>query len=171
MTTFFLRRHTTRPTTGHLEGPGLTLRCAIGRTGIVTAKREGDGGTPRAVLRILNIYIRRDRWPIRSSAFPIMTIQNHHGWCDDLKSPRYNRLVRLPFSGSHEVMWRQDDLYDIVLETDWNARPAIRGRGSAIFIHLARAGLKPTEGCIALSRKDMMLFLSRLTRDSCIVIR
>jgi L,D-peptidoglycan transpeptidase YkuD (ErfK/YbiS/YcfS/YnhG family) len=68
-------------------------------------------------------------------------------------------------------MWREDPLYDIVLETDWNARPAIRGRGSAIFIHIARPGLKPTEGCIALGRKDIMLFLSRLTRQSRIIIR
>lgn len=171
MTTFFLRHHPTERTKAHLEGAGLVLPCAIGRGGVIAAKREGDGGTPRATLKILNIYIRRDHWPSRSFAFPVKTIQKHHGWCDDIKSPRYNRLVHLPFTASHEAMWREDPLYDIVLETDWNARPAIRGRGSAIFIHLARAGLKPTEGCIALSRKDMMLFLSRLTRDSCIVIR
>ena len=171
MTTFFLRRHPTERTKAHLEGGGLMLPCAIGRSGVVAAKREGDGGTPRATLKILNIYIRRDQWPSRAFPLSVKTIQKDHGWCDDIKSPRYNRLVQLPFTASHETMWREDPLYDIVLETDWNARPAIRGRGSAIFIHLARPGLKPTEGCIALGRKDMTLFLSRLTRQSRIIIR
>mgnify|MGYP006266584793 CR=1 FL=1 len=171
MTSFFLRRHPMDHSKARLEGGGLSLHCAIGRGGIIVRKREGDGGTPRAVLKLLNIYIRRDHWPSRSSTFPIKTIRKNHGWCDDVKSSRYNRLVHLPFAASHETLWRDDHLYDIILETNWNSKPAQRGRGSAIFIHLARVGLKPTEGCLALSRKDMKLFLSRLTRQSKIIIR
>jgi L,D-peptidoglycan transpeptidase YkuD (ErfK/YbiS/YcfS/YnhG family) len=84
------------------------------------------------------------------------------GWCDDPQHRRYNRNVRLPFAASHERMWRDDELYDIVIEIGWNDRPAIRGRGSAVFAHLARPGYTPTEGCVALSRRDMVRLLPRI---------
>lgn len=171
MTIFFLRINPLDHTKAMLEGHGLKFRCAIGRSGVVTRKREGDGGTPRATLMPLRIYTRHDHWRSRTFAIPNQPIQNDMGWCDDVGSARYNRLVRLPFTPSHEKLWREDHLYDIVIETSWNARPAIRGRGSAIFIHLARPGLIPTEGCLALNRKDMALFVSCLNRQTKIVIR
>ena len=159
MTVFFLRLNPLDRTKAMLEGGGLKLRCAIGRSGVITRKREGDGGTPRATLTPLRIYVRRDEWRGRGFDLPSYAIQGDMGWCDDVTSSRYNRLIRRPFA-----------LYDIVIETDWNARPAIRGMGSAIFIHLARPGLKPTEGCIALSRNDMGLFLTCLNRRTKIII-
>ena len=170
MTVFFLRLNPLDRTKAMLEGGGLKLRCAIGRSGVITRKREGDGGTPRATLTPLRIYVRRDEWRSRGFDLPSYAIQGDMGWCDDVTSSRYNRLIRRPFALSHEKLWREDHLYDIVIETDWNAQPAIRGLGSAIFIHLARPGLKPTEGCIALSRKDMGLFLRCLNRRTKIII-
>ncbi len=140
----------------------LSLPCAIGRSGIVTQKREGDGATPRTMLRPVAIYFRPDQSRRRGFVLPAKAITQMSGWCDDPRSPRYNRPIKLPSSLSHEKLWREDSLYDIVIETDWNRRPAIRGRGSAIFIHLARPGFKPTEGCIAFDRKGMKLFLSLL---------
>lgn len=171
MTVFFLRRDPLDRTKALLEGGGLKLRCALGRSGIVTRKREGDGGTPRAILKPLQIYMRRDHWRGRAFAIPNTPIESDMGWCDDVRSSRYNRLIRTPFALSHEKLWREDHLYDVIIEMSWNARPAIRGRGSAIFIHLARTGLLPTEGCLALNRKDMSLFIAQLTRQTRIVIR
>ena len=170
MINFFLRLNPLDRTKAMLEGCGLKLRCAIGRNGVITRKREGDGGTPRATLKPLRIFFRQDQWHSRAFDLPTQPIKGDMGWCDDNRSARYNRLIRLPFAFSHETLWREDHLYDIVIETSWNSQPAIRGLGSAIFIHLARPDLKPTEGCIALSRKDMTLFLSRLDRRTKIII-
>jgi L,D-peptidoglycan transpeptidase YkuD (ErfK/YbiS/YcfS/YnhG family) len=170
MTVFFLRLNPLDRTKAMLEGGGLKLGCAIGRSGVITRKREGDGGTPRTTLKPLRIFMRQDQWHSRAFDLPIQPIKGDMGWCDDVRSARYNRLIRIPFAFSHETLWREDRLYDIVIETSWNAQPAIRGFGSAIFIHLARPDLKPTEGCIALNRKDMALFLTRLRRETRIII-
>ena len=170
MTNFFLRRDPLNRSKALLEGAGLRLPCAIGRGGIKAQKREGDGATPRATLHPLQIFIRPDRWPTRRFALPSRITQPSFGWCDDIRSARYNRLVTLPFAHSHETLFRDDHVYDIIIETDWNVRPAIRGRGSAIFIHLVRPGLTPTEGCIALRKKDMILFLQHLTKETRIII-
>jgi L,D-peptidoglycan transpeptidase YkuD (ErfK/YbiS/YcfS/YnhG family) len=140
----------------------LTLPCAIGRSGSVIFKREGDGGTPRGILRPVMIYFRPDQWRTRRFRLPAKPIHRGLGWCDDMHAPRYNREIPLPSPYSHEKLWREDHVYDIVIETDWNRRPAKPGRGSAIFIHLARSGFLPTEGCIALDRKSMGLLLSTL---------
>lgn len=161
-TTVHVYHHPTDRQRGILQVGSLTLPCALGRSGRVTQKREGDGGTPRTVLRPVAVYFRPDQRLTRCFALPSKAISPQDGWCDDVTSHRYNRLIRRPSRFSHEVLWRQDRLYDIVVETNWNRRPAIRGRGSAIFIHLARDGFKPTEGCIALDRKGMKLLLPHL---------
>jgi len=154
--------HISQKHRGFIRMGTLTLPCAIGKSGIVSRKREGDGGTPRAFLRPVMIYFRPDQFRRHRFALPAKAITRMMGWCDDPRSPLYNRAIPLPNSYSHEKLWREDGLYDIVIETNWNRRPAISGRGSAIFIHLARPGFKPTEGCIAFDHKGMKLFLSRL---------
>jgi L,D-peptidoglycan transpeptidase YkuD (ErfK/YbiS/YcfS/YnhG family) len=128
------------------------------------SKREGDGATPRALLRPVVIHVKRGTGFTICGGLPARTIRPCDGWCDDPRSRRYNKPITLPSSESHERMWREDGLYDCVIETDWNRRPAIRGRGSAIFLHIARPGFAPTEGCIAFSRKGMKLVLARLGR-------
>jgi len=118
---------------------------AIGRSGIATLKREGDGASPRARIVPLAALARRAR-PL---AVPWRLTRPADGWCDAPGHGRYNRACRLPFPASAERMMRDDGLYDVVVVTDHNQRPRVRGRGSAIFVHVARPGLAPTEGCVA----------------------
>lgn len=136
---------------GRLTVGGATFRCALGPAGIVSRKREGDGATPRAELAVRRIWRRADKAPRPPAGVEVRPIRRDDGWCDAAGHRRYNRLVRLPFSASHEQMWRADRLYDLVGELGWNARPAVSGRGSAIFLHVARPGFTPTQGCVALA--------------------
>ena len=147
---------------GRLVFRGQTYRCALGRAGIVAAvrKREGDGATPSGLLPLRRIHYRADRGPIPATALPRSPIAPDDGWCDDPADPAYNRPVRRPFAASHEAMWRADALYDIVGELGWNDAPVVPGRGSAIFLHLARADYGPTEGCVALGRGDLLAVLA-----------
>lgn len=145
---------------GRLAFQGRTYRCALGRGGVVAHKAEGDGGTPTGLLPLRRIFYRADRGPIPRTALPRMPIGPDDGWCDDPAHPDYNRLVRLPFDASHEAMWRADEVYDIVAELGWNDAPVMAGRGSAIFLHLARLDFSPTEGCIALARADLLVVLA-----------
>ena len=165
-----LYAHPSNPCRGVLTIGALSLPCALGRSGRVSRKREGDGATPRNVLRPIKVYYRADQWPDRAFALPHKVIRQNDGWCDDVASPRYNRLISLPSPLSHERLWRDDAVYDVVIETDWNHKPAIRGLGSAIFIHLARPGFKPTEGCIALDKKSMNLLLPKLNHSTRFIV-
>lgn len=124
---------------------GRTWRAAIGRSGIATVKREGDGATPRGrIVPLLALTRRAVPLPV-----PARPARRRDGWCDAPASQLYNRAVRLPFGPSHESLVRDDALYDVVVVTDHNQRPRVQGAGSAIFIHVARDGLDPTAGCIA----------------------
>lgn len=145
---------------GRVLAGNLVLPCALGAGGPVRGKREGDGGTPVAAMRVLAIRYRPDRGIRPRAGVPVLAIGPLDGWCDDPRSPRYNRPVSLPFEASHERMWRDDPLYDVVFDLGWNRGPIRRGRGSAIFLHAARPGFTPTEGCIAV-RRDRLLRLAR----------
>lgn len=159
-----------RPTRGILTGAGLTLPCALGRSGITRMKREGDGATPIGRFALLHGYRRNDRGLPVAAPFSLAPIRPDDGWCDDVGDGRYNRSVRLPFAGSHEVMRREDGLYDIVIVLDANVRRRSIGRGSAIFFHCARPGFEPTAGCVALAPADMRRLLPRLGRRTVMVI-
>lgn len=149
----------------------LTIRCALGRSGVVSGKREGDGGTPHGEFALGRCLVRRDRISIPRAAFAVRAISETDGWCDDPASPRYNRSVALPFRGSHERLWRKDNLYDVVFCLDYNIFPRRRARGSAIFLHVASPDYAPTEGCVAISRADMRRLLPRLAADARLVVR
>jgi L,D-peptidoglycan transpeptidase YkuD (ErfK/YbiS/YcfS/YnhG family) len=155
-------------TRGRLVCEQLTVACALGRSGITRDKREGDGATPAGRFELLTVYYRPDRVQRPRTRLPVTPLRPWMGWCDDPGHPRYNRLVRRPFDASHEAMWRDDPLYDIVVVLDCNLHPAVPGRGSAIFFHLARAGYTPTEGCIAIAERDMRLLLERCGPGSAI---
>ena len=149
---------------GLLAAGGKVLPCALGRGGISAFKREGDGATPLASMRLLGGFRRPDRAMPRSSGLPLAAIGRDDGWCDAPGDPNYNRPVKLPFRPSHERMWRDDGLYDAVVVLDWNIGARARGRGSAIFLHVARAGFAPTEGCVAIAPAAMRWLLPRLSR-------
>ena len=155
---------------GRLVAGPVSLPCALGSAGIVRRKREGDGGTPAAGMAVLGIRYRPDRGPRPLSGVPVSPIRPCDGWCDDPRSPRYNQPVRLPFGPSHERMWRDDRLYDIVFDLAWNRGPIRRGRGSAIFLHAARPGFAPTEGCIAIRHGMLRRLASRIGRRTRIVV-
>ena len=137
--------------------------CAIGRGGLAAAadKREGDGVSPIGVWPMRRLLYRPDRGPAPVTALPVRAITPQDGWCDDPAHPDYNRLVQLPFSATHEILWREDGLYDLVVVLGHNDDPPIAPLGSAIFLHLAKPDYAPTEGCIALSRADLEAVLAQ----------
>ncbi|MPR07016.1 L,D-transpeptidase family protein [Microvirga tunisiensis] len=147
---------------GRLEAGNLVIPCALGRSGTAYAKREGDGASPVGRFAILQAFYRPDHIPRPRTGLRLRPIRPTDGWSDDVKDRRYNRLVPLPCPTGHEKMWRDDHLYDVVLDIAWNRRPIRRGRGSAIFLHLARPGLLPTEGCVAVDKRMIRRLLERI---------
>lgn len=145
---------------GRLEFRGRVWRAALGGGGVRVEKQEGDGATPAGLLPLRRVLYRADRVPIPRAAVPREPIDARDGWCDDPASTAYNRPVRLPWAGRHEELWRRDGLYDIVGVLGWNDAPVVRGRGSAIFLHVARPRYEPTEGCIALALPDLQEVLA-----------
>lgn len=143
---------------------GRVEQAAIGRSGVTAIKREGDGATPRAVMRLIGGYVRRDRVPFPSTRLPMRAVRGDMLWCDAPQHPCYNRPVRAPFRAGHERMMRDDGLYDICLVMDWNISSRRRNAGSAIFFHLIRPGYEPTAGCIAVGRRDMLRILPHMRR-------
>lgn len=139
--------------------------CALGGGGVQRTKREGDGATPIGSFSLRQVFYRPDRLRQPASGLPIRALTPDDGWCDDPGHSDYNRLVRLPFGASHEFMWREDNLYDVVVVIGHNDDPPEPGLGSAIFIHCATADLAPTEGCVALARESLIDLLPSLTSD------
>jgi L,D-peptidoglycan transpeptidase YkuD (ErfK/YbiS/YcfS/YnhG family) len=140
---------------GLLRFHGQTLRCAIGKGGLRADKREGDGATPTGLLPLRRVLWRADRGPRPVTALPCEPTAPEDGWCDDPAHRDYNRAIRLPHPARHEALWREDAVYDVIAVLGWNDAPVQRGRGSAIFLHLARPDFAPTEGCVALAEREL----------------
>jgi L,D-peptidoglycan transpeptidase YkuD (ErfK/YbiS/YcfS/YnhG family) len=145
-------------------------QAALGRGGIAALKREGDGTTPLGRFAVRQVLYRADRMQRPRAPLPLRAIRADDGWCEDPADRNYNRLVRLSPRSNADRLTRDDHLYDLVLVLGHNDRPRIKGKGSAIFVHLARPGYAPTAGCIALSRRDLLMLLAELRRDSAIVV-
>ncbi|WP_064696599.1 L,D-transpeptidase family protein [Rhizobium aegyptiacum] len=144
----------------------ITVPAAIGRSGRTIMKREGDGATPIASMRLISGFRRGERNGHLSTALSLRRIRADMLWCDQPGNANYNRLVRAPFGASHEEMQRSDGLYDICLVMDWNISSRARNRGSAIFFHLIRSGYEPTAGCVAVSLSDMRRLLPHLRKGT-----
>lgn len=162
---------TVRPKPGHrtkalVTFAGRTEEAAIGRGGTTARKREGDGATPIAAMRLIGGYIRHDHVTQPPTALPLRFTPKDLLWCDEPRHALYNRPVRSPFTPSHEKMRRDDGLYDICLVMDWNLRSRKRYGGSAIFFHLAKPGYTPTEGCVAVSLPAMKRLLRFMRRGT-----
>lgn len=163
--TLVVRARPGKPSQGLMQAGPLVFACALGRGSIASNKREGDGATPLAAMRILSGYFRSGRLAgARRTRLPMAATDTGLGWCDAPQDRNYNRPVRLPYKASHETMQRADHLYDACLVLDWNIAPRRRGCGSAIFFHLARPGYTPTEGCVAIGKRDMERLLPHLSR-------
>ncbi len=157
---------------GTLEGPLISVCCALGRSGIIPAanKCEGDGASPAGVYPFRRVFYRPDRIEVPITLLNAQPLSADLGWCDDPEDSYYNKLIRLPYGPSHEKLWRDDHVYDVIVELGHNDAPIVPGLGSAIFMHIAREGYTPTEGCVALSLPDMLRFLRLVKLDDQIKI-
>ena len=168
--TIVVRPRPGRPTEGLLAHGGRVEPCALGRGGIRRLKREGDGATPAAAMRLLGTLWRADRTRRPTTALPGRAIRADDGWCDAPRSGLYNRPVRLPFAASHETLERADELYDLLVVLDFNLGARRAFGASAIFLHCARPGLASTAGCIALPAARLARLLARLPRRARLVV-
>ncbi len=163
-----------RPGTGQRKGVlragNMVFPCALGKGGVRADKREGDGATPRTVLRIRGIWWRQDQGIRPQTPIKVRPTRSKDGWCDAPRDRNYNRPVILPYGASHEHMWRDDSLYALVVELNWNDFPRKRGKGSAIFMHIARENYHPTEGCIALKINHLRRLLLKLSPLTHIIV-
>ena len=150
--------------TGTLRFGGRDYACALGRTGIVHPKHEGDGGTPSGIYPLREVRYRPDRIAKPKTGLVVVESNSTDGWCDDPADVAYNRLVRLPYPRDAEVMWRDDHVYDLQAVIGYNDVPPVPGAGSAIFLHVARAdaggNLLPTAGCVAMRLDDLRTVLA-----------
>ncbi|MEZ6029194.1 MAG: L,D-transpeptidase family protein [Hyphomonadaceae bacterium] len=146
---------------GILRWPGGEARCALGRSGVTpaAAKREGDGASPLGLWPMRQVFWRPDRLERPETGLPADPLIPEGGWCDDPASPFYNRPVVLPFPMSHEKLWREDHVYDVIVVLGYNDDPPVPGFGSAIFLHVARPDYSATEGCIACALPDLLALL------------
>lgn len=154
-----------------LAEDGRQWRCALGKGGIVAYKREGDGGTPVGTFPLRRVLYRPDRLPAPPvTGLPAAPLTPTDGWCDDPADPAYNRAITLPHSASHEELWREEGVYDVIVILGHNDDPPVPGHGSAIFMHIARPGYPPTEGCIALARDDLLTVLQACGEGSTVTV-
>ena len=153
-----------------LVGPH-TLPVVLGHGGIAANKREGDGSTPRGRFRLIRLWWRPDRLPRPRTPLPVRRIDRALAWCENPADRRYNRPFKRSANEPGDRLWRNDHLYDLVIEISHNTRPRIAGRGSAVFVHVARPDRSATAGCVALDAKDLRLLLGRLGPKTRIEIR
>ena len=149
---------------------GIVYACVLGSGGIVVDKKEGDGGAPAGRWPLRRLLVRPDRGAPPAGVLPAQAIARDDGWCDDAGDAAYNRPVKLPYAASHELMWRDDHLYDLVVVVGHNDAPPVAGAGSAIFLHLARPDRGPTAGCVAFARVDLEAILRGLEADSHLLV-
>jgi L,D-peptidoglycan transpeptidase YkuD (ErfK/YbiS/YcfS/YnhG family) len=156
---------------GLIVAGGVVLACALGRSGTVHDKREGDGATPIGVFPLLSVLYRPDRSARPRTLLTPRRLRRSDGWCDAVGDRCYNRPVTRPYPASSEALWRPDHLYDLIVDIGHNRERRVQGRGSAIFMHVAHADLAPTEGCVALRATDLRRLLTCIGPHTRIRIR
>jgi L,D-peptidoglycan transpeptidase YkuD (ErfK/YbiS/YcfS/YnhG family) len=155
---------------GYLKYKDLKFKCALGKAGIGIKKIEGDNITPKGTFKIVKIYYRKDRIKKIYSKFKLIKITKKMGWCDDPKSKNYNRLINLPSHNRYEKLYRKDNIYDLVLILNYNMKPTIKNKGSAIFMHVAKKNYKKTAGCVALKKADLVLLVKEINKNTKVII-
>ena len=148
----------------------MKVKCAIGKKGIKSKKREGDLTTPKGTFKIKRIFFRKDRIKRLKSKIKLKQIRKDMGWCDDPKSQKYNKSVKFPFKYKSEKLFRSDNIYDIILVLDFNMSPTIKNKGSAIFIHVAKKKMTPTKGCLAIKKIDLLKLLKLIEKKTLVKI-
>lgn len=150
---------------------GKTYRCAHGKNGFALDKKEGDGCTPIGTFSLRECWYRADRMSAPKTQLPLKVIHENDGWCDDPKSAEYNKYIPLPFTASCENLWRDDNVYDLIIPLGYNDDPIVAGKGSAIFMHLAHDDYRGTEGCIALAKADLLEILDACSAATSMIIQ
>ena len=158
------------PRRGWLTADGWTVPVALGRGGILANKREGDGGTPRGTFYPRQLWWRADRHPKPRTFLPVRPIRPEDAWCEDPQDRHYNQPICLVRDQAGDRLTREDHLYDFIVEIDHNAAPRIAGRGSAVFLHLARTNFSPTAGCVSMTKSAMLRLLRRMGPQTKIMI-
>ena len=146
------------------------IKCAVGKRGIKSKKREGDKCTPRGRLKLRYIFYRKDRVRKIKSKLNLIPLKKNYGWCDDVKSKLYNKFVKLPCKYKTEKLYLNNNTYDFVIVTDYNTKPIKKGKGSAIFIHVAKKNYKNTLGCIAISKINLKKIVKMINKFTIVSI-
>jgi L,D-peptidoglycan transpeptidase YkuD (ErfK/YbiS/YcfS/YnhG family) len=155
---------------GYLKYKNFKFRCALGKNGIKKKIKEGDNITPKGIFRITKIYYRHDRIGNLKTLIKKTKIKKNIGWCDDSKSNFYNQQIKLPYKFNYEKLYRNDRIYDLLAVLNYNTNPVVKNKGSAIFIHIARNNYKPTAGCVALKKGDLIKLLQTIKKNTKIKI-
>ena len=145
-------------------------KCAIGKRGIGNKREEGDLITPKGKYKIKYILYRKDRIKRIQSKIKKIAITKSMGWCDDPKSKDYNKLIKLPINYRYEKLYRKENIYDLILVLNFNMRPIIKKKGSAIFIHIAKRNYKKTEGCVAINKIKLLKIIKKLKNNTKVLI-
>jgi len=154
----------------YLHYKDFTFGCVLGKNGIKKKIKEGDDITPKGIYKIKIVYYRQDKIKKISTSINSKKIEKNMGWCDDPKSDNYNQLINLPNKYNSEKLYRNDNIYDLIVVLDYNMNPIIKNKGSAIFIHIAKKNYTPTQGCIALSKIDLLKILNKINKKTKIKI-
>ena len=155
---------------GYLKYKNLKFRCALGKGGVKKKTMEGDNITPKGIFKIIKIYYRPDKIKKIKTLIKKIKIKKNMGWCDDPNSRFYNKLINLPTKYSHEKLYRNDRLYDLIVVLSYNTNPIIKNRGSAIFMHIANNSYKKTKGCITLKKEHLIKIISKIKKNTKIKI-
>jgi L,D-peptidoglycan transpeptidase YkuD (ErfK/YbiS/YcfS/YnhG family) len=155
---------------GYLKYKNLKFRCALGKGGVKKKIIEGDNITPKGIFKIIKIYYRPDKIKKIKTLIKKIKIKKNMGWCDDPNSDFYNKQIKLPTKLSHEKLYRNDNLYDLIAVLNYNTNPIIKNKGSAIFMHIGKDSYKKTKGCIALKREHLIMIISKIKKNTKIKI-
>ena len=154
----------------HLLYKGYKLKCCVGKSGIKKAKKEGDLATPKGTFKLGPLYYRKDRIKLPKCKIKKKIIKKNMGWCNDSKSSRYNKEINFPYNYSAEKLYKKENTYDLILLIKYNVSPVIKKRGSAIFLHIAKKNYQPTQGCVAISKKNFLKIITLIDNKTSIMI-
>ena len=146
------------------------IKCSIGKRGIKKKRTEGDKSTPKGIFKIKYLLYRKDRLSGIRTKLKKYSIKKNMGWCDDVNSKKYNKLIILPSNLKHEKLYIKDHIYDLVIVINYNMNPTVKNKGSAIFLHIAKKNYSPTKGCVAISKENMRILLKNLGKKNKIII-
>jgi len=146
------------------------IKCTLGKRGITHKKVEGDHKTPAGTFTFKSIFYRKDRMLKLKSVLNKIVIKKNMGWCHDPNSKFYNKLIKFPFNYSSEKLWLKKNIYDVIIIINYNLKPIIKKKGSAIFLHIAQKNYATTKGCVAISKKNMVLLVNKINKKTKLII-